>query len=92
MWDPLAPEPHSTPTRPAPVWTLPDPEPVLNPYNNSLVMPLHEFVEHPIAEELLHNGAALQVAEAHSTQLSCRVSPTQSAAGPDPQQSTCCWA
>ncbi|KAL4457850.1 hypothetical protein ABPG75_012715 [Micractinium tetrahymenae] len=43
------------------VWVLPDAEPVLDPYNNSLVMPLHEWVEHPVAEELLHNGAALQV-------------------------------
>ncbi len=43
------------------VWVLPDAEATLNPYNNSLVMPLHEFVEHPIAEELLHNGATLQV-------------------------------
>jgi hypothetical protein len=34
---------------------------VLNPYNNSLVMPLAEFIEHPIAHELLHNGGALQV-------------------------------
>lgn len=42
------------------VWVLPPPEPVLDPYNNSLVMPLHEWVEHPIAEELLHNGATLQ--------------------------------
>ena len=43
------------------VWVLPPPEAVLDPYNNSLVMPLHEWVEHPIAEELLHNGATLQV-------------------------------
>lgn len=50
--------PHPTP--PA-VWVLPDAEPVLDPYNNSLAMPLHEWIEHPIAEELLHNGATLQV-------------------------------
>lgn len=43
------------------MWVLPPPEPVLDPYNNSLVMPLHEWIEHPIAEELLHNGATLQV-------------------------------
>ncbi|KAL4858064.1 Protein-tyrosine sulfotransferase [Chlorella vulgaris] len=43
------------------VWTLPEADPVLNPYNNSLVMPLHEFIEHPIAAELLHNGGTLQV-------------------------------
>lgn len=34
---------------------------MLNPYNNSLVMPLHDFIEHPIAAELLHNGGTLQV-------------------------------
>jgi hypothetical protein len=43
------------------VWVLPPPDPVLDPYNNSLVMPLHEWVEHPIAEELMHNGGTLQV-------------------------------
>ncbi|KAL4420062.1 hypothetical protein ABPG77_004327 [Micractinium sp. CCAP 211/92] len=43
------------------VWVLPDADPVLDPYNNSLVTPLHEWIEHPIAEELLHNGATLQV-------------------------------
>ncbi len=43
------------------MWVLPPPEAVLDPYNNSLVMPLHEWVEHPIAEELMHNGATLQV-------------------------------
>ncbi len=43
------------------VWTLPDAKDVLDPYDNLLVMPLAEFVEHPIARELLHNGATLQV-------------------------------
>lgn len=53
---------HPTPPHPTPtVWVLPSPEAVLDPYNNSLAMPLHEFVEHPIAEELLHNGGTLQV-------------------------------
>ncbi|KAI8474343.1 MAG: hypothetical protein J3K34DRAFT_138880 [Monoraphidium minutum] len=33
----------------------------LDPYNNDLVMPLAEFVAHPIAAELLHNGGAYQV-------------------------------
>ncbi|KIY96433.1 hypothetical protein MNEG_11528 [Monoraphidium neglectum] len=35
--------------------------PPLNPYDNDLVMPLAEFVHHPIAKELLHNGEAFQV-------------------------------
>lgn len=33
----------------------------LDPYNNSLVMPLADFIEHPLAHDLLHNGAAHQV-------------------------------
>ncbi|BDA40770.1 Protein-tyrosine sulfotransferase [Coccomyxa sp. Obi] len=33
----------------------------LDPYNNPLIMPLAEFVDAPIVEELLHNGASLQV-------------------------------
>ena len=33
----------------------------LDPYNNSLVMPLAEFIEHPLAKELVHNGQSLQV-------------------------------
>ncbi len=33
----------------------------LDPYNNPLIMPLAEFVDAPLVEELLHNGAALQV-------------------------------
>jgi hypothetical protein len=40
---------------------LPDPAPTLDPYDNQLVMPLHEFVEHPLAAELIHNGATLQL-------------------------------
>ncbi|KAG2489337.1 hypothetical protein HYH03_012167 [Edaphochlamys debaryana] len=35
--------------------------PLLDPYNNELVMSLKEFAEHPIATELLHNGATFQV-------------------------------
>ena len=35
--------------------------PPLDAYNNSLVMPLHEFIEHPIVHELLHNGGTMQV-------------------------------
>ncbi|KAA6422197.1 MAG: tyrosine sulfotransferase-like [Trebouxia sp. A1-2] len=33
----------------------------LDPYQNSLVMPLAEFIEHPLAHELIHNGQTLQV-------------------------------
>lgn len=33
----------------------------LDPYQNSLVMPLAEFIEHPLAHELVHNGQTLQV-------------------------------
>ena len=33
----------------------------LDAYNNSLVMPLHEFIEHPVVHELLHNGGTMQV-------------------------------
>ena len=32
-----------------------------DPYNNSLFMPLRQFIEEPIVKDLLHNGAALQV-------------------------------
>ncbi|GFH33118.1 uncharacterized protein HaLaN_32440, partial [Haematococcus lacustris] len=40
-------------------WNLTEEErqrllPPLDPYNNPLVMPLHEFIRHPIAKELLH--------------------------------------
>ena len=37
--------------------------PPLDPYDNPLVMSLKEFVEHPISQELLHNGQAFQVRE-----------------------------
>ncbi len=48
------------------MWNLTEAErelllPPLDPYNNELVMPLEEFVKHPIAEELLHNGETFQV-------------------------------
>ena len=33
----------------------------LDPYSNRLVMPLADFIEHPLAHELVHNGQALQV-------------------------------
>ena len=35
--------------------------PPLDPYDNELAMPLAEFVRHPIAAELLHDGQALQL-------------------------------
>lgn len=46
-------------------WVLPEEErgkvlPPLNPYDNELVMPLAEFVRHPIAAELLHDNEAMQ--------------------------------
>eukprot|EP00198_Chlamydomonas_reinhardtii_P000192 XP_001689527.1 predicted protein [Chlamydomonas reinhardtii] len=49
-------------------WNLTDEEaglnggvlPLLDPYDNELVMSLREFAQHPIATELLHNGAAFQ--------------------------------
>lgn len=48
------------------VWNLTDAQhaayrPPLDPYDNPLVMSLAEFVRHPIAEELLHNGQTYQV-------------------------------
>lgn len=33
----------------------------LEPYSNPLVMPLAEWIEHPIARELVHEGATLQL-------------------------------
>jgi hypothetical protein len=35
--------------------------PPLDPYDNEMVMSLKEFVESPIAHELIHNGQAFQV-------------------------------
>ena len=32
-----------------------------DPYDNPLYMPLHQFVEEPMVQEMLHNGASLQV-------------------------------
>lgn len=37
-----------------------DPDP-LDPYDNPLTMPLREFVVHPEVDDLLSNGAAMQV-------------------------------
>eukprot|EP00775_Hariotina_reticulata_P011842 gene11842-11986_t len=47
-------------------WTLTDEErqrlvPNLDPYNNQLFMPLADFIQQPIARELLHNGETFQV-------------------------------
>lgn len=33
----------------------------LDPYNNKFVISLADFIEHPLAHELLHNGQTLQV-------------------------------
>lgn len=33
----------------------------VDPYNNQYVIPLADFIEHPIAHELVHNGQTLQV-------------------------------
>ena len=33
----------------------------LDPYNNNRIMPLADFIEHPLAHELVHNGQTLQV-------------------------------
>jgi hypothetical protein len=47
-------------------WVL-DPEeaklqvPRLDPYDNVIAMSLKEFVEHPIAQELLHENQIMQV-------------------------------
>ena len=30
-------------------------------YNNSFWMPLHEYIEHPAVQELVHNNQALQI-------------------------------
>ncbi|GLI61460.1 hypothetical protein VaNZ11_003852 [Volvox africanus] len=35
--------------------------PMLDPYDNELVISLKDFAKHPIASELLHNGATFQV-------------------------------
>ena len=48
------------------VWNLTEEQqklllPPLDPYDNPLVLSLKDFVDHPIAQELLHNGQAFQV-------------------------------
>ena len=41
--------------------------PPLDAYNNSLAMPLDEFIRHPMAMGVLHNGAAFQARFPDST-------------------------
>jgi hypothetical protein len=36
-----------------------------DPYDHSLYMSMQQFVEEPLVQELLHNGAALQVEPWH---------------------------
>ena len=43
------------------VWNLPDPNEVLDPYDNELTMSLREWIETPEAEDLVHNGHTLQL-------------------------------
>lgn len=43
------------------VWELPVANLTLNPYDNELVIPLREWIESPIAYELIHDGATLQL-------------------------------
>ena len=33
----------------------------MDPYNNEVTMPLHEFLNHPEVEDVVFNGATLQV-------------------------------
>jgi hypothetical protein len=35
--------------------------PPVDPYDHPAYMSLREFIAHPVAQELLHNGEALQV-------------------------------
>lgn len=42
-------------------WEMPPPKPALNAYDNELTMPLHEWIETPEVEELVHNGHTLQI-------------------------------
>jgi len=45
-------------------WAKPYPQNLkgFNPYNNSFWMPLHEYVEHPVVQELVHNNQVMQIA------------------------------
>ena len=42
-------------------WSMPAPNATLNAYDNELTMPLHEWIETPEIEDLIHNGHTLQV-------------------------------
>ena len=33
----------------------------VDPWKNSMIMPLHEWIEHPLVDELIHDGQTLQV-------------------------------
>lgn len=37
------------------------PDEPLDPYENSLIMPLADFVAHPMVDDVLGNGEAMQV-------------------------------
>ena len=43
------------------MWTLPPANLTLDPYNNDLVTPLSEWIESEDAQELIHDGATLQI-------------------------------
>lgn len=42
-------------------WEIPQPDVTLNAYDNELTMPLREWIETPVVEELIHNGHTLQI-------------------------------
>ena len=33
----------------------------VDPWNNTMILPLHEWIEHPLVHELIHDGQTLQV-------------------------------
>ena len=41
----------------------------LDLYNNSYVMPLHQFIAHPVVQWNIHNGAAKQVGSPRSRRV-----------------------
>lgn len=43
------------------VWEIPTSNTTLDPYDNDLVMPLREWIEHPTAQEFIHDASALQL-------------------------------
>ena len=60
---PNAPQVAAERARPKPEAPQSEELPPLDPYNNSLIMPLAEFIQHPDVHDLLHNGAAYQVSK-----------------------------